>query len=379
MKTIFKHLLYSGMLVMAGGLTSCLGDGSDSIILENAKTDIPSDADAKANPVITGDYTATMPNIQTAVVYEDGNAVFRIDMTGIQDRTSHEWIRLYGTNEKQQNVWVEVDDTPKGIKVYNTIDDAKDRTVPIDMIFLVDNSGSMDQEANAIARDIIEWATYLDNGVLDIQFACVGYDGAITGAIDLTSVENLSNWLQEGSGTSRTRGFSGPNARTLENATSKYRTGGSSENECGMAALRFANDNFNFTRGSNRIYVNFTDEPNQPAGNPDFSVEWLKTGWEPGMGTIHTVFSDGRETGKEYNYLMSDYTGGTVLNTNSSFSGVSLFDLPVTDAVQNSYIIRLTNIQEYMDRKPHRVKITVKTSDRSVQVERIYNVIFVNQ
>jgi hypothetical protein len=364
-------------LLLVSGLQSCISDGDDSIVLEDGNnTDIPSDSKADPNPEITDGSTATMPNIQYTTVDEDGTAVFRIDMTGIQDPNTLEWIHLYGTGEKNQNVWAELDDTPKGIKVYNTADDGDVHTVPVDLVFLVDNSGSMAEEANVIARDITSWATKLAASGLSIKFGCVGYDGSINGAINLTTVDELSTWLNRYTDTTRTKGFAGSDATYLNQQASGYRTGGDSSNECGVAALRFANDLFSFRSSANRIYVNFTDEPNQPAGNSKFSVSWIKNNWETSMGTIHTVFSDGKETYTEYNYLMSEYTGGTVINTNSSFTGVSLDTLPVSDAMQNSYIIRMANVREYMDGNAHRLHITVLTSDRSVRVERTYNVIF---
>lgn len=362
-------------------LTSCLSSDDETIaLIAGSRTDIPSDSQATPNPEIF-ETTTSMPNIQYSTVDEDGTAVFRIDMTGIQDRNTLEWIRLAGTGERDQNVWVEIDDTPKGIKVYNTADDDDSKhNVPVDLVFLVDNSGSMSEEANAIARDIADWATRLNAGSLDIRFGCVGYDGAITGAIGITTAEELTEYLNRSghSGTSRTVGFAGTDRQinAYTSAAPSYRTGGGSSNECGMAALRFATDQFSFRRGANRIFVNFTDEPNQPNGIAKFSVESLLTDWDTSLGTIHTVFSDGRETSKEYNAKMSEYTGGTVIYTNSSFSGVTLESLPVTDAMQNSYIIRLTNIEKYMDNKVHDLHITVLSPDKSVAVERNYNVIF---
>jgi hypothetical protein len=359
------------------GLQSCISDGEDTIVLEDGNnTDIPSDSKADPNPELTEEPTAVMPNIQYSIVDEDGSVVFRIDMTGIQDKSTLEWIHLYGTGEKNQNVWVEVDDTPKGIKVYNTADDEDVHTVPVDLVFLVDNSGSMSEEADVIARDITEWSQKLEATGLSIRFGCVGFDGSINGAINLTTVENLSTWLDRSTGTKRTVGFDGSDATKLSNSAADYRTGGNSSNECGVAAARFANDLFSFRSSANRIYVNFTDEPNQPSGKSAFSVEWIKNNWETSMGTIHTVFSNVKETQEEFNYLMSEYTGGTVINTNSSFTGVSLESLPVSDAMQNSYIIRLTNVREYMDGNTHKVHITVLSADNSVRVERTYYVIF---
>lgn len=358
------------------GSTSCLSDGEDTIIVENGNpTDIPSDSQADPNPSVTTN-NATIPNIQYATVDEDGVSVLRIDMTGIQDQSTLEWLRLLGTGEKGQNVWVEVDGKPKGVKVYNTADDENATSVPVDLVFLVDNSGSMSDEANAIARDITSWAQKLEASGLDIQFGCVGYDGEITGACSLCDGASLFSYLDRSSGTSRTRGFEGTPSEisNYERVRENYRTGGGSDDECGMAALRFADENFDFRKGANRIYVNFTDEPNQPAGISRFSVESLLTDWNTSDGTIHTVFSNNKETAGEYNRLMSEYTGGTVINTNSSFTGVTLESLPVSDAMMNSYIIRFTNIEEFMDGQPHEVRITVYNG--SVQAERVFYVVF---
>lgn len=359
---------------VCGLMTSCLSDDNDTIIVENARpaTDIPSDKDAEPNPEIWGESNAIIPNIQYSSILEDGTAVIRIDMTGIQDTNTLEWLRLIGTGEKGQNVWVEVDGEPKGIKVYNSSDEAEEHTVPVDLVFTIDNSGSMDDEADAVARDVAEWAYKLSNTGLDIRFGCVGYDGDLTGAIDLTSASSLDAYLNRPGkyGTNRTFGFEGSNSGYLSTQARSYSNG---YQECGMAAIRFADKNFAFRTRANRIYVNFTDEPNQDSGKSNFSVESLKSDWDTSRGTIHTVYSGGYD---ENNYLMSVYTGGTVINANSSFTGVTLESLPVTDAMRNSYIIRFTDIEEYIDGRPHTVKITVKSPDGSVQAERTFTVVF---
>lgn len=60
----------------------------------------------------------------------------------------------------------------------------------------------------------------------------------------------------------------------------------------------------------------------------------------------------------------------------SDFSGVSLDTLPVTDAMQNSYVIRFTNIDDMMDGMTHTVKITVKTADGTVRAEKTFYIVF---
>ena len=73
---------------------------------------------------------------------------------------------------------------------------------------------------------------------------------------------------------------------------------------------------------------------------------------------------------------MSEYTGGTVIYTNSSFTGVTLEDLPVTDAMRNSYVVRITNIRDLMDGQPHEVRITILSEDGTVRAERTFTVVF---
>lgn len=374
-----KKFLFSGVIVALFALGFAASDEPDNETPDEtpsqSQTDIPSDDKATPNPDLGGEPNTTMPNIQYSVISEDKDWVFRIDMTGVQDPNTLEWMELLGTLESKQNIWLEIDGEPKGVKVYN-ISDSEGHTVPVDLVFLVDNSGSMSEEADAVARDIIAWSQKLASSGLDIRFGCVGFDGYITGAIDFTTPELLSEWLNEGKGTDRTCGFGGPNADKLVTEAPAYKAGPHNE-ECGMAALRFADENFNFKKGANRIYVNFTDEPNQPNGKKRFSVESLLTDWDTNQGTIHTVFSD-RETydRNERNKLMSDYTGGTTIYTNSSFTGMSLDVLPVTAAMQHSYIIRISNILKYLDGEPHEVHITIKAPDGSVRVERWFTVTF---
>jgi hypothetical protein len=382
-KSIYSGIKASVFLLGVFSLSSCLENGDETIILETETVlGIPSDDKADPNPVISNP-NADIPNIQYITEKIDGQYVMRIDMTGIQDPNTKEWLKLFGISsneESSQNIWVSVDNKPKGFIVKNTIDNEdNNRRVMNDIVFLVDNSGSMSEEANAIARDIISWAQKLSS-TLDVKFGCVGYDGRITGAINLTSYNAMSEYLNRSTGTSRTVGFSGTDAEKLEYAASSY---ANSYNECGTAALRFADEQFTFRNGANRIYINFTDEPNQPNGQEGFSVLFVndQNNWNTSQGTIHTVFSGNKNFTEsfyynEYPWRMSDYTGGTTLYASSSFTGVTLDDLPVTGALQNSYVIYFTNIKEFMDGQVHQVKITVLSEDGTVRGEKIFYVIF---
>ncbi len=366
-------------------LVSCLDDGNETVVLEEGKysvAGIPSDDLADPNPEIV-DPNANIPNFNYTVEQEGDYTIIRLDMTGVQNPESKEWINLIGTGGKdgsKQNIWVSVDNKPKGILVTKASDDENGASNAVDLVFLVDNSGSMSEEADAIARDIVAWAQLLTSSNLDMRFGCVGYDGRITGALNITDVNSLSEFLNYSSGTNRTYHFGGADASVLSSAASSY---ANSYCECGVAALHYAADNFSYRNGANRIYVNFTDEPNQPNGNSLYSVEYVKeqTNWGTNDGTIHTVYSDyttftEQPLYQEKPWKLSEYTGGTTLTVPRNFSGVTLSDLPVTGAMLNSYVIRFTNVDEFMDGQPHEVHVTIYSEDGKVRAEKVFYVVF---
>lgn len=393
----FKHLTWGAVLLLGClVVTSC--EKEDKI---PSVKGIPSDELATPNPIVEITNT-TLPNFNYTVETENGWNVVRIDMTGVQDPFTRDWMKLYGpATSAMQNLWIELDGTPKGFSISNTIDELSELPAPkVDLVFLVDNSTSMSEEADAIYRDIIAWSEQLSQ-TLDIRFACVGYGGFVSGAINLTTAEDLKNYLENKnwlsgsvSGVWRTRGFAGSDAEALENAANdlNYRVVGTSytyrdwsdpdSHECGVMALRYANDLFSFRKGANRVYVNLTDEPNQPYGKEElFSTQWVKDNWTPEQGTIHTVYSNGANWANYYlDYLDSDYpwdlsyyTDGTMLFTNSNFRDkdgkeVHLSDLPVSGAMENSYIIRFTNVENIFDGQPHKVHFTVKSNGENGEI-----------
>lgn len=384
-------------------LVSCLDDGNETVVLEEGKysvAGIPSDDLADPNPEIV-DPNANIPNFNYTVEQEGDYTVIRLDMTGVQNPESKEWINLIGTGGKEgskQNIWVSVDNKPKGILVTKASDDENGASNAVDLVFLVDNSGSMSQEADAIARDITDWAQTLITSGVDVRFACVGYGGnvgangfnylvnnyGITGALDFTSYTSLNSYLNERStsGTGRTKGYYGDNAASLTTTAEAYsRAGG----ECGAQALRFADENFAFRNGANRVYVNFTDDYNFPGNSEEISINYVADGnnWKTNQGTIHSVISNDTTNFTSETYLirekpwkLSQFTGGTTIVAPYDFSGVTLSDLPVTGAMLNSYVIRFTNVDEFMDGQPHEVHVTIYSEDGKVRAEKVFYVVF---
>lgn len=368
-----------------------LADGTE-IELDINTTGVPSDSKATANPTVNEeDINTNIPNISVPTLEDGTNGkVARLSLTGIQT-PDNDWLKLYGTEDSRQNIWMEIDGVPKSISIINS-EEVTTRASTIssqakaDVVFLVDNSGSMSEEANAVAEEIISWSNTLSK-TMDVQFGCVGIDHYyINGALNITDVNTLSDYLNRSTGTRRTQGFGGDDASTLSSIAGGYaRAGG----ECGGIMLRFADENFNFRTGSNRIYVHLTDEPNQPGGVQAYSVESLNTAseyydWNTAKGTVHTVFSEpeGIELAWGYDdwinleqekpWLMSDYTGGTsILDAPSSFEGVTLDGLPVTGAITNSYIIRFLVTTDLLTGK-HTIKITIVSEDGTVKGEKTF-------
>jgi len=331
-------------------------------------------------------------NIPNPTFSSEGDIV-RMSIAGIMNPITNEWLKLFGTSPTTSwaqhatgrvgKVYVEVDGEPKFILI--SLPDPTDKNV-IDYVFLVDNSGSMAEEADAVADNIVEYAKYLSAAGLDIRYGCVGYGGSsgtngVIGALNLTDPASINAYLNRSGiyGINRTVGFSGIDSATLHLASNNYKR---SPDECGTEAFRFADENFTFRNDASIFYVNFTDEPNQPGGYVELSVEYTKdpSKWIQQRGTIHTVFSADTTFvhvpyRNEKPWLMSEYTGGTTLFVNSSFTTpdgtpISLTSLPVTDAMLNTSIIRFKNTSK-VPNGSHRVKITIQSADKLVQGEKI--------
>ena len=415
MKSIIKIF---GLIVFAVsiGLVSCE--------IDPPPTNPYPDALASPNPEL--DFKNI--NIPNPTFSMEKGKIVRMDIAGILNPVTKEWIELIGTNAENSlkagslgekakgNIFVEVDGEPKFILIWLP---EPDENKLIDYVFLVDNSGSMSQEANAVAEQILKYAEYLVEKNFDIRFGCVGYGGnvnleynylvngyGVTGALNLTSYTYIDAFLNRSgnSGTSRTKGYMGEDADELKSiAQSSYSKSGG---ECSVQAIRFADENFTtrFRPGAQRIYLNFTDDANYPGGNPEISIDYIKNpeNWNTSKGTIHSVISSDsiiitRYPYGEKSWLLSEYTGGTTLFTDPNFTTIisggakvssqmrtkaeaseyiSLIDLPVTGAILYSSIIRFKNTSKVPDGK-HKVKITVQSTDRTVQGEKLFeNVTF---
>lgn len=317
-------------------------------------SDIPADPGGSAP-------ATTINNVRPAATFAKtpGNeSRIRVSLLGIINPATGQPIEFAGN----QNIYVTEDNTLKGIKLTRVSGNA---TIGTDIVFVVDNSGSMFEEADSIAAKIIAFANVLQASGIDARFGCVGYDGPVTGALDLTIVDSLRAYLNRpnATGTSRTRAFGGPNAQALQQAAQGQNAGVFGEN--GIVAIRFADSLFAWRQGAQRVYINFTDEPTQPGQRVWYSTDGFLASWNNQRGTIHTVWSGGDTTWtetplvSEKPWRLSIGTGGTIKVIRSDARDLDLTTLPVTVALQNSWLVEFRSGNPNI---PHTVRITVRTN-----------------
>lgn len=387
------------LLIIAGAtlFTACNSDFNDRLANKinggNPLTNIPADNLAGEAPVITEEeITFNMPtSISPMQADPENKNIGRFSLAGIN--TNGEWLELHGTQEVNQNVWLEINGKQKGVKVYNGEENLLSKA-KADVIFLIDNSGSMDEEANKVAEEVIRWSEKLSL-TMDVQFGCVGIDHEyINGALNITDVNTLHDYLNVSSGTDRTAHFGERMATppadysVLEQSANNYNNAGG---ECGGIMLHYADENFTFRKGANRFYVYFTDEPNQPGRDYRWSVLSVDKqsehyNWDASKGVIYTVFSDEYSSPenwtnwgyKENPYLFSEYTGGTILTTGSDFD-INLDELPITGAITQSFVFTFNITPDLVAGNEYDVVITIYYPDGSIaSVHRYENIKFIN-
>ncbi|HQU71234.1 MAG TPA: VWA domain-containing protein [Calditrichia bacterium] len=355
----------TALLMLGMGLLfwwGCSEDGAGP----NPNADIPSDPQNVTVPETA--VNNLRPTATFAKTAENEDRI-RMNLLGLLTGDGATFVPEYNAEDPQEsNIFVLEDGTVKGLK----ITDGGSVNLPIDMVFTVDNSGSMGQEADSVAGGITEFAQFLSDQGFDIQFGCVGYDGYVSGAINLTDYEALNAFLNQRllfpggppvTGINRTNGFTGADSATFDSLRYYYGTGG----ENGIAAIFFAEHHFSWRRNALRIYVNFTDEPSQPGLDYSWSTDTLCSVM-PGRATIHTVWSNGDTTNFgtetplrfEKPWRMSECTGGELRVFDRNATGLTLLDLPVTNVVSGSKLV------EFVSSSPggvHTLEIVVRNGD----------------
>jgi hypothetical protein len=350
------------MLIIALAFGGCKKSSTEPDSTDNS--DIPS------NPTGTIP-TTTINNIIPSATFTrmPGNENrIQINLLGIINPSTGQTIDF-----NSSNLFVVEDGVLKGIKITQV---GGDVTLKADIVFTVDNSGSMYEEADSIASKIIAFSNYLQSSGLDIKVGCVGYAGGVNGAQNLTDPTTLETYLNRYTGTSRTEDYTGADASRFEDAEDHFYN----SSEDGITAIMFADSLFSWRSGANRVYVNFTDEAIQPDYPNKWSVADFVSRWNASKGTVHSVFSisdyywngsvPDTSSEKENYYTwtpgeaerpwtLSNATGGSIKYIHSNATDLNLTLLPVTGALAKSYLV------EYVTSNPsisHTVTIIVKTT-----------------
>ena len=363
---MFKKLL---LLVFSLFLVTFLACSKDSSGPKVSNEDIPENPTDIVVPAT--DYNNLIPSATFART-GDNPARIRVNLLGVVNPVTQQPLTLvadYGTGD--YNFYLEEDEILKGVKLTKV---GSGTSLAADVVFLVDNSGSMDQEADSVANSIIEFADLLANSGLNVNFACVGYQyGEVNGGINFTTKTKLQNYLTNRPyiyyGTDRTIGFSGPDSAELEDVAYYYAYPDlSSEN--GVMGIFFADSLYHWRAGAQRVFINFTDEPTQPNGYYRWSTEYLCNNLS--NATVHTVFSEDTtyyswtDLWDERPWLMSQCTGGTIKFVDSYATGLNLADLPVAGALSNSYLVEFITAGS---NAVHTVVITIKDTGVDGMIE----------
>lgn len=334
--------------------------GCDKANEDNTNTDIPAD------PVSVTPPSPQKNNVQPTATFQAEGERVKLNVQGMVDPSTQQPITLYynSENPSSSNIFVQQNGATKGILVTKV---STGNTLKADVVFTVDNSGSMDDEADNVANNIAAFATALSNSGLDVKFGCVGYGDykRITGALNITTATNLSSYLNRSgtNGTYRTMGYGGSDAAALETNADNY---GYVGGENGVQGCLFANEYFAWRSGASKVFINFTDEPTQSLSDGSFNTAQL-CNTIGGLATVHTVFSEDTTYysgywGPTYErpWKMSECSGGTVKFISSDASDLVLTDLPVVGALSNSYLVEYmkgsSTVQEWL------VKIIIYTS-----------------
>ncbi|HEX2936392.1 MAG TPA: hypothetical protein VHO72_13645 [Bacteroidales bacterium] len=314
--------------------------------------------------------TTTVNNLNTAIsnpaITNEGDGVISITLLGIEDPKTGTLIDLKGTGSGQ-TVWVEEDGVNKGILVEKVNRMKSTGGYPVDAVFIVDNSGSMSEEADSIASQISSFASFLEANGIDLRVGCVGHYGEVNGALNITTVDKLKTYLGKYTGTSRTSYFGGTEteADALETNAQNFCSNYNGD-ENAIPSLLFADKYFSWRPGAARFYITFTDEALQPEVGT-FDLPEFQSKWKYSNGIVNSVFSlkdyywngaqpdttSEHENSLEWNlttavrpWALARHSGGVEMYIHSDCKDLDLKKLKATSMLSQSSILKLktTNI-----------------------------------
>jgi hypothetical protein len=259
------------------------------------------------------------------------------------------------------NIFIAEDGLIKGLKISQA---NPENVKVIDIVFAVDNSASMEQENDIIAPNIIDFANFLLNSGLDVRFAVVGYVARVSGALNFTDLNTLTEFLTKGWGVERTRGFGGHDSTALANNSYLFADGTDAPTvQNGIVGILFADTYFNWRTNASRVFINFTDDGIHSNGEK-WNIEHLCRSIA-GKATVHSVFSQDTSLVAWSNLVekpwqMSECTGGSSLFVQPNQNLLNLASLPVTQVLKNSYKIEFRKNDDNVSERV--IELMIRTS-----------------
>lgn len=215
-----------------------------------------------------------------------------------------------------------------------------------DIVFLMDNSGSMDDEQDAVEANVFDFVNNLEDSNVDYALGLTRYG----------SFENSGDPIIEDNGslTSDTEYFK--NDMWMRNRSS----GG---DEPGYYSITEAANSFNFRPGSQRIFIIITDEsPDQGGASLNDALNELDEGDISLFALTETsLFSEFEP--------LTEATGGQFFDIYSSFSEILDF---ISTQVAGTYVVRYRSSNPEFDGTTRTVRIVAEYNGNTASSEATY-------
>lgn len=237
----------------------------------------------------------------------------------------------------------------------------------VDIVFLIDTTGSMSEEIDGVKNSVIEFAMNLDAKGKKVRVGAVAFGDDVRATHELTEkYEAFSNWVGN-----------------------LYAYGGDDAPENPLDAAMVALMGSAWRADSSRVVVVITDAPMHHGADDDgitsatvasvtdaFSGNAVIHSISPGSGYAPRRGSSndgGSASSRDYAIYpdakaLSDATGG-IWNALPNSGDVDLNALGIIEAIQQGYIIRFKSVYGDRDRK---IRLIARDNDDNLVADQVY-------
>jgi len=219
-----------------------------------------------------------------------------------------------------------------------------------DIVFLIDNTGSMDDEIAQVRDNVIAFVDSLESSEIDFSLGLITYKDDVTTYFGGTLTSNASEFQE-----------------TVGDLSA---TGGNSTPENGLGALQVGLNSISFRPGSQKVFVLITDATSHtppppyedpPDPDPPSLNEINQSMNEAGVTTYAAAIDDPIYKGE--GSITSD-TGGSFFFVTEPFD--SILD-DIGEEVSNSYVVRYRSSNDERDGSERTVRVEVNYEGNTAQ------------